>query len=536
MTTGQYNGSINYVQGIGGTNGSGSSSNTFAVTVATTTNIDIASAPAIIDTITLIDGNTILVKNQTPDTGNGNPNNGLYLFNGANNPLTYLASFNTWNAYVGLLVSVSLGSQTGTSWTSNATTGGILDTTSLGFASSATGNVTVTGGLTKTGNNLTLKTVTAPTNQFSNGVDINGNIIYAQVSAGQVSGLAPSATTDTTNADNISSGTLADARLSTDVTKQGNTFNGNSQLVQLNSSGQIPAIDSSLTTIGGSFIPINSSVLANDSINTAFEKVQGQLNNIEPLTQWNLGIPKYPTTNYNVLTTDTVIITQAIDLTISLYAISGVTDSTPVVIKDGGRGGTIVTTSDSSLIDGKTSITLNALDCLTVFPTSTNWAILSELLNSTPPPTANVTAYTVTSPAYSDNGILLIANPLWSGFLLGNSGSAFIVSLQQPTPVTQTQQYLYVNAIGGVYPTTGMLVLSQTATTGDLGLLIGDDGKLYNIPYDNTQFPTIQDSVQNVPAIDTRPAGITLAKQGASSGSAGLLFGSDSKLYNFTIN
>ena len=264
--------------------------------------------------------------------------------------------------------------------------------------------------------------------------------------------------------------------------------------------------------------------------------MQGQINNIEPLTQWNLGIPKYPTINYNVLTTDTVIITQSANLTVKLYALTGINDSTPVVIKDGGNGGTIVTTSDSSLIDGKTSITLNALDCLTIFPTSTNWAILSRLLDAAPPPIASITTYTVTSPAYSDNGALLIANPVWSGFLLGNSSSAFIVPLQQPAPVTQTQQYLYVNVINALYPSTGMLVLSQTATTGDLGLLIGDDGKLYNIPYDNTQFPTIEDSVQNVPSIDTRPTGIVLAKQGASSGSAGLLFGSDSKLYNFTIN
>ena len=44
------------------------------------------------------------------------------------------------------------------------------------------------------------------------------------------------------NATNIASGTLADARLSSQVTVQGNTFNGASQLVQMNSSTQLPAV------------------------------------------------------------------------------------------------------------------------------------------------------------------------------------------------------------------------------------------------------------------------------------------------------
>lgn len=44
------------------------------------------------------------------------------------------------------------------------------------------------------------------------------------------------------NASNVASGTIADARLSTQVTVQGNTFNGASQLVQMNASTQLPAV------------------------------------------------------------------------------------------------------------------------------------------------------------------------------------------------------------------------------------------------------------------------------------------------------
>jgi len=50
------------------------------------------------------------------------------------------------------------------------------------------------------------------------------------------------------NASSITSGTIADARLTAQVTVQGNTFNGASQLLQLNASTQIPAVSGALLT------------------------------------------------------------------------------------------------------------------------------------------------------------------------------------------------------------------------------------------------------------------------------------------------
>ena len=68
------------------------------------------------------------------------------------------------------------------------------------------------------------------------------NVTKAQV------GLSNVANLDTTIASNITSGILSDSRLSSNVTLQGNTFNGVNQLVKLNSLGKLPAIDGSLLT------------------------------------------------------------------------------------------------------------------------------------------------------------------------------------------------------------------------------------------------------------------------------------------------
>lgn len=68
------------------------------------------------------------------------------------------------------------------------------------------------------------------------------SVTKAQVGLGNV------ADVDTTNASNISSGTLSDSRLSANVTTQGNTFNTANKLVQLDASAKLPAVDGSQLT------------------------------------------------------------------------------------------------------------------------------------------------------------------------------------------------------------------------------------------------------------------------------------------------
>ena len=68
------------------------------------------------------------------------------------------------------------------------------------------------------------------------------NVTKAQV------GLENVVNVDNTNASTISSGLLNDNRLSSNITKLGNTFNGANQLVQLTAAGKLPAVDGSLLT------------------------------------------------------------------------------------------------------------------------------------------------------------------------------------------------------------------------------------------------------------------------------------------------
>jgi hypothetical protein len=84
---------------------------------------------------------------------------------------------------------------------------------------------------------------------------VNGHVGAVVLTKSDI-GLSSVANVDTTNASNISSGTLGDSFLSSVITKLGNIFNGANQLVKLDGSGKLPALDgSALTNLpsGGGF-------------------------------------------------------------------------------------------------------------------------------------------------------------------------------------------------------------------------------------------------------------------------------------------
>jgi hypothetical protein len=103
---------------------------------------------------------------------------------------------------------------------------------------SATDSVLVAFGKLQAQITANLSTLTSHISNVSN----PHSVTKSQVGLGDVLNV------DTTNASNISSGTLNDARLSANVTLQGNTFNAANKLVQLDASAKLPAVDGSQLT------------------------------------------------------------------------------------------------------------------------------------------------------------------------------------------------------------------------------------------------------------------------------------------------
>ena len=131
------------------------------------------------------------------------------------------------------------------------------------------GQLPAVSGVNLTGLNATnLATGTVADTRLSTNVTVQGNTFNGATQLVQTNGAgqlpAVSGVNLTgLNATNLASGTVADARLSTNVTVQGNTFNGATQLVQTNGSGQLPAVS------GVNLTNLNASNLASGTVNTA---------------------------------------------------------------------------------------------------------------------------------------------------------------------------------------------------------------------------------------------------------------------------
>jgi hypothetical protein len=157
-------------------------------TSTTGSNIDLSSAPAAIDGVTLASGNRVLVKDQTDATQNG-----IYVFNGAAAAMTRSADAdNSGNANsevtANLFTFVEEGSTNADSgWTLVTNNPIVLGTTSLTFAQfSGAGTVLAGIALSKTGNTLDVLVDNASIDvNLSNQLEVKaGGITNAKVASG----------------------------------------------------------------------------------------------------------------------------------------------------------------------------------------------------------------------------------------------------------------------------------------------------------------------------------------------------------------
>ena len=114
------------------------------VTAATTANITLSGLQTV-DSVSLVAGNTVLVKNQTDNTKNG-----IYQVNIGT--WTYATGSTTWAQYVSALVFVEYGTQQGSAWYCTAQPGGTLGTTAMVWSQFSVSTLYSAGtGLTLTG-------------------------------------------------------------------------------------------------------------------------------------------------------------------------------------------------------------------------------------------------------------------------------------------------------------------------------------------------------------------------------------------------
>ena len=171
------------------------------VTAATTANITLSGAQTI-DTVSVVAGDTVLVKNQTNTAQNGiyNVNAGAW---------TYATGCTTWEQYVSALVFVEYGGQAGSAWYCTAQSGGTLGVTAMVWSNfSAAANYTAGTGLTLNGFQFSITPVgTAGTYGSASQVPV-----FVTNASGQVTSVTN--TSIAIAANQITSGTIDTARIS----------------------------------------------------------------------------------------------------------------------------------------------------------------------------------------------------------------------------------------------------------------------------------------------------------------------------------
>ena len=172
------------------------------VTAATTANITLSGLQTI-DTVSLVAGNTVLVKNQTDNTKNG-----IYQVNSG--AWTYATGSTTWAQYVSALVFVEYGSQAGSAWYCTAQPGGTLGTTAMVWSNfSVSSTYTAGTGLTLTGYQFSITNTAVTAGSYGSASSVGTFTVNAQ---GQLT--AASSTSIAIAGSQITSGTIGSSYIS----------------------------------------------------------------------------------------------------------------------------------------------------------------------------------------------------------------------------------------------------------------------------------------------------------------------------------
>jgi hypothetical protein len=123
------------------------------VTVASMANIPTLSGLLTVDTVTLVAGETVLVKNQTNAADNG-----IYVV--ASGAWTRSVGADVWEEFIGAIVFVIEGTQTGSAWFCTAQPGGTLGVTALNWSNFSVASTYTAGtGLTLVGTQFSITPV-----------------------------------------------------------------------------------------------------------------------------------------------------------------------------------------------------------------------------------------------------------------------------------------------------------------------------------------------------------------------------------------
>jgi hypothetical protein len=103
--------------------------NKYIANAKSTANVNIANpGTAVFDTVTLTNGNWLFLADQSDLAENG-----IYKFTNSSTALTRIPGMDTWDEFLGALVTILEGTQGLTKWLSHATPGGTLGTDDIDF-------------------------------------------------------------------------------------------------------------------------------------------------------------------------------------------------------------------------------------------------------------------------------------------------------------------------------------------------------------------------------------------------------------------